>query len=100
MVCFTCQHLHTAKGKLSPILLCKKITTRARGGVLSIFLHSEQLHKYLKTLLSYEGKNMSSFFQYNSKRQHETFPKLSRIQVPALNRKTKANKKISKHYKG
>lgn len=99
MVCFTCQHLHTAKGKLSPILLCKKITTRARGGVLSIFLHSEQLHKYLKTLLSYEGKNVSSFFQY-SERQHETFPKLSRIQVPALNKKQKQTKKISKHHEG
>lgn len=74
----------------------QKITTKAGGGVLSIFLHSEQLHKYRNSLFSYEDKNMS-FFQYNSERQHETLPKPSRIQVPALT--TTTTKRQTKNIK-
>lgn len=98
MVCFTCQHLHTATGKMSLILLRKKSPW---GGLLSIFLYSEHLCKYPKTLFNDQDKNMS-FFQYNSGRQHKTSPKPRWIQVPAITNitKNKSKQKISNYYKG
>lgn len=36
----------------------QKITSKAGGGLLSIFLHSEQLRKHPKTLFNDEDKNI------------------------------------------
>lgn len=40
--------------------LLQKITSGTRGGLLSLFLHSEQLCKYLKTLFNHQDKNVLS----------------------------------------
>lgn len=95
MVCFTCQHLHTATGKKCLILLCKKSLVRLEG-VCPQFSCTQ--NSSVNTLrLSSTTKIKMSFFLSNSVRQCKAWPKPQCIQVPALT-KTQNQTKKPKHH--